>query len=82
MGSLSVVWKLFACMKSDILDSYCCMGRIIKELPLSVCAIMDSLSFSFVLMLLIVLACRSNPTLRLTWNLPGDRSDITATNFY
>ena len=56
MGSLSVVWKLFACMKSDILDSYCCMGRIIRELPLSVCAIMDSLSFSFVLILLIVLA--------------------------
>ena len=56
MGSLSVALKLFARMKSHILDSYCCMGIIIKELPLSVCAIMASFSLSFVFMLLIVFA--------------------------
>jgi len=54
VGHLSVVWKLFACIKSVILESYCFMGKIIKELPLSVCAIMASLSLSFVFMLLIV----------------------------
>ena len=58
MESLSVVWKLFARIKSVILESYCFMGKIIKELPLSVCAIMASLSLSLVFMLLIVFASR------------------------
>ena len=58
MGSLSVVWKLFARIKSVVLESYCFMGKIIKGLPLSVCAIVASLSLSFVFMLLIVFASR------------------------
>jgi len=51
-----VVWKLFARIKSVILESYCFMGKIIKGVLSSVCAIMASLSLSFVFMLLIVFA--------------------------
>ena len=38
VGSLSVVWKLFAHIKSVILQSYCFMGKIIKE-PLFRCVL-------------------------------------------
>ena len=53
-----MVWKLFARIKSVILESYCFMDKIITGFPLSVCAIMASLSLSFVFMLLIVFAPR------------------------
>ena len=43
-------------MKSVILESYCFMGKITTEFPLSACVIMASFSFSFVFMFLIVLA--------------------------
>ena len=29
------IWKLFVCMKSSILNSYCAVGKITSEFPLS-----------------------------------------------
>ena len=39
VGSLAVVMKLL-CRKSCVLDSYCCVGRMTMEFPLSALAIM------------------------------------------
>jgi hypothetical protein len=39
MGSVSVLWNLFSFMKLCILESYCSVGRITRELPLSAFAI-------------------------------------------
>ena len=49
VGSLAVTRNLFVLMKSEILDSYCILGRITGELPLSARVIMASFSLSFVL---------------------------------
>jgi hypothetical protein len=43
-------------MKSAILESYCSIGRITREFPLSARAIIALFSLSFVFMLLINLA--------------------------
>ena len=67
MGSFPEVIKLFAHMKSVIFESYCFMGKITSEFPLSVCAIMASLSLSFVFMFLIVLV--SGCVLWLCWGI-------------
>ena len=67
VGSFVAVWELLACMKSCILESYCLMGKITKEFPLSVCVIMASLFLSLVFMVLIVLA--SGCALYLGWEL-------------
>ena len=56
MGSLFGGLEIVCSYKVFILESYCFTGKIIKELPLSVCAIMASLSLSFVFMFLIVFA--------------------------
>ena len=50
-----MVWKLFVCMKSWIFVSYCLVGRITKEFPLSALAIMASLFLGLVCMDLMVL---------------------------
>ena len=55
VGSFAELWKWFVCMKSSTLVSYCAVGRITKELPLSARAIMASFSFSLVFMFLMVL---------------------------
>ena len=54
MGSCVVVWNLLASMKSLILESYCFMGRITREFPLSARVTMASFSFSLVFMLLAI----------------------------
>jgi hypothetical protein len=48
--------KLFARMKSVILESYCLMGKITRVFPLSACVTMASFSLSFVFMFFIILA--------------------------
>jgi len=55
VGSFVEVWKWFVCMNSSILFSYCDVGRITRELPLSARVIMAPLSFSLFFMFLIVL---------------------------
>jgi len=35
VGSVGAVWKLFSLIKFCILESYCCMGSMTMELPLS-----------------------------------------------
>ena len=52
VGSCVVVWSLLASMKLLILESYCFMGRITREFPLSARVTMPSFSFSLVFMLL------------------------------
>jgi hypothetical protein len=37
VGSVVVVWKLFSSRKFRILESYCCVGIMTMELPLSSC---------------------------------------------
>ena len=56
MGSMGAVWQLFLCRKFCILDSYCCMGSMTKELPLSARVIIALLSLSLVSMDFICLA--------------------------
>ena len=51
VGSCAVVWKLLASMKLLILESYCFMGRITREFPLSAHVTMASFSVSLVFML-------------------------------
>jgi len=46
VGSLVVVMKLFPCRKSCIVDSYCCVGSMTMEFPLSSLAIMALFFFS------------------------------------
>jgi hypothetical protein len=48
VGFVVDVWNLFLSMKFCILDSYCCMGRMTMELPLSADAIMALLAFSLI----------------------------------
>jgi len=67
VGSLVVVWNLRASMKSVILESYCFMGRITREFPLSARVTMASFSLSFVFMLLIIFA--SGCVLCVCWGL-------------
>ena len=55
MGSLVAVMKLFFCKKSCILDSYCCVGRMTMEFPLSALAIMALFLFGLELIELISL---------------------------
>ena len=55
VGSLAEVLKWFVCMNSSILLSYCVVGKITRELPLSARVIIAPLSFSLVLMFLMVL---------------------------
>ena len=55
-GVFVVVLNLLASMKSVILESYCFMGRIIKEFPLSARVTMASFYLSFVFMLLTIFA--------------------------
>jgi hypothetical protein len=59
VGSLVVVMKLLPCRKFCILDSYCCVGRITMEFPLSTVGIMALLSFSLDLIdfIVLVLGC-------------------------
>ena len=44
VGSVVAVWKLLLCMKFCILVSYCCVGRMTMEFPLSARVIMALLS--------------------------------------
>jgi len=55
VASFVEVWKWFVCKNSSILFSYCDVGRITRELPLSARVIMSPFSFSLVFMFLIVL---------------------------
>ena len=55
VGSLLVVMKFFPCRKSSILETYCCVGRITMEFPLSALAIMALLPFSLDLIDFIIL---------------------------
>ena len=55
LGSLVVVMKLLPCRKPCFLDSYCCVGRITMEFPLSALAVMALLSFSLDLIDFIIL---------------------------
>ena len=48
VGSVGVVWNLFACMKLCILESYCCKGRMTIVLPLSAPVIVAFLLWSLV----------------------------------
>jgi len=54
VGSCVVVWNLLASMKSLILESYCFMGRITMEFPLSARVTTASFSFSLIFMLLTI----------------------------
>jgi hypothetical protein len=47
--------KLLPCRKPCFLDSYCCVGRITMEFPLSALAMMSLLSFSLDLIDFIIL---------------------------
>jgi len=47
VGSCVVVWNLLASMKLLILESYCFMGRITREFPLSARVTMASIYFRF-----------------------------------
>lgn len=51
-----MVWNLFSCRKLCILELYCCMGKITKELPLSACVIIALLLWSLDCIVLIVLS--------------------------
>ena len=55
VGSVLEVRKLLVCMNCSALLSYCSVGRITSEFPLSARVIMALLSASFILMFLIVL---------------------------
>jgi len=55
VGSLAEGLKWFVCMNSSTLLSYCVVGKITRELPLSARVIIAPLSFSLVLMFLMVL---------------------------
>jgi hypothetical protein len=55
VGSVDVVWKLFICRKLCILDLYCWLGRMTKELPLSACVIIALFSCSLAWSVFIVL---------------------------
>ena len=50
-----MVWKWLVCMNSSILVSYCDVGIITIEFPLSARVIMAPFSFNFVFMFLMVL---------------------------
>ena len=54
VGSCVIVWNLLTSMKSLILESYCFMGRITREFPLSARLTMASFSFSLVFKLLTI----------------------------
>jgi len=55
VGFFVEVWKLFVCMKSYIFDSYCAVGKITREFPLSAHLIRVPWSLSSVFMDLIAL---------------------------
>ena len=55
VGLFFEVWKSFVCKNFSILDSYCVVGRITKEFPLSAFAIIAPFSVSFVFMFLMAL---------------------------
>ena len=55
MGLLFEVCKLFVCMNSSVLDSYCVVDRITREFPLSALVTIAPFSVSFVFMLLMAL---------------------------
>jgi len=67
VGSVVTVWNLLASIKSVILESYCFMGRITGEFPLSARVTMFSFSLSFVFMLLTIFA--SGCVLCVCWGL-------------
>jgi len=54
VGTCVVVWNFLASKKSLIWESYCFMGRITREFPLSARVTMTSLSFSLDFMLLTI----------------------------
>jgi hypothetical protein len=56
VGSVLDVWKLLECIHCSTLVSYCAVGRITSEFPLSAQAIMAALSLSFSFMLQMILS--------------------------
>ena len=58
MGLVLEVRKLLECMNCSILFSYCSVGSITSEFPLSARVIMALLSLSFILMFWMILDSR------------------------